>query len=70
MKVPSLFKVICEGKDEKVIGVHGIGKGVDEMMQGLGIAVKMGATKQEFDNCIAIHPTGSEEWVLMDTKYT
>ena len=39
------------------------------MMQGLSIAMNMGATKQDFDNSVAIHPTASEEWVLMETKY-
>jgi glutathione reductase (NADPH) len=49
--------------------VHGIGRGIDEMMQGFSVAINMGATKQDFDNSIAIHPTASEEFVLIDTKY-
>ena len=42
-----------------------MGLGVDEMMQGFGVAVKMGATKADFDNTVAIHPTSSEELVTM-----
>lgn len=66
-KLKSMFKVICANIDgkERVVGCHAIGKGVDEMMQGISIAVTMGATKQDFDNSVAIHPTASEEWVLM-----
>ena len=40
---------------------------VDEMMQGFGVAIKMGATKADFDSCVAIHPTASEELVTMGT---
>ncbi len=43
----------------------GIGYGVDEMIQGFSVAIKMGATKEEFDAVVAIHPTGSEEFVTM-----
>ena len=71
-KLKSLFKVIChieEDKTERVVGCFAIGKGVDEMMQGISIAVTMGATKQDFDNSVAIHPTASEEWVLMDSNF-
>ena len=46
-----------------------MGRGIDEMMQGVSVAINMGATKQDFDNSVAIHPTASEELVLMDTKY-
>ena len=70
-KQSSLFKVICHVEDsgvERVVGCFAIGKGVDEMMQAISIAVTMGATKQDFDNSVAIHPTASEEWVLMDAK--
>ena len=44
------------------------GMGCDEMLQGFGVAIKMGATKQDFDNCVAIHPTSSEELVTMRWK--
>lgn len=59
------MKLICLGDEEKIIGLHGIGVGVDEMLQGFAVAIKMGATKQDFDNTVAIHPTGSEEFVTM-----
>ena len=71
-KLPSFFKLICHKQpngDEKVVGVHAIGLGVDEMLQGISIAVNMGATKQDFDNSVAIHPTASEEFVTIDAKY-
>ena len=72
MKLPSFFKLICHKQEsgaEKVVGVHGIGMGIDEMMQGISVAVTMGATKQDFDNSVAIHPTASEEFVTMDSKF-
>lgn len=59
------FKLITIGTDEKIIGLHGIGYGVDEMIQGFAVAIKMGATKADFDATVAIHPTGSEEFVTM-----
>ena len=62
---PSNMKLVTLGDDEKIIGLHGIGYGVDEMIQGFSVAIKMGATKADFDNTVAIHPTGSEEFVTM-----
>jgi glutathione reductase (NADPH) len=62
---PCKMKLVCAGDDEKVVGLHGIGYTVDEMIQGFGVAMKMGATKADFDSVVAIHPTGSEEWVTM-----
>ncbi|MEM9423692.1 MAG: glutathione-disulfide reductase [Spirochaetota bacterium] len=62
---PCRMKLICVGPEEKIIGLHGIGYGVDEMLQGFAVAIKMGACKADFDRVVAIHPTGSEEWVLM-----
>ena len=59
------MKLVCVGKEEKIVGLHGIGFGVDEMIQGFAVAIKMGATKADFDNTVAIHPTGSEEFVTM-----
>lgn len=49
----------------QVIGLHVIGEGADEMMQGFGVAMKLGATKADFDSCVAIHPTASEEFVTL-----
>ena len=57
--------LVCAGDDEKIVGVHAMGLGVDEMMQGFGVAVKMGATKADFDSTVAIHPTSAEEMVTM-----
>ncbi|AIU74657.1 glutathione reductase [Hafnia alvei FB1] len=62
---PCRMKLVCAGKDEKIVGIHGIGYGMDEMLQGFAVALKMGATKKDFDNTVAIHPTGSEEFVTM-----
>jgi len=95
-KGPTAYKLICHGPEEKVVGLHIIGLGSAEMLQGFGVAVKMGATKQvrtmlisivghvgwmerarranermndvliqDFDNCVAIHPTSAEELVTL-----
>lgn len=63
--VTTAMKLICAGKNEQVIGLHLIGDGVDEMLQGFSVAIKMGATKVDFDSVVAIHPTSSEELVTM-----
>lgn len=49
----------------QVVGLHLFGMGTDEMLQGFGVAIKMGATKKDFDSCVAIHPTVSEELVTL-----
>lgn len=59
------MKLICVGKSEKVVGLHGIGKGMDELLQGFAVAMQMGATKKDFDRTVAIHPTAAEEFVTM-----
>ena len=59
------IKLITAGEHEKVVGVHVIGDGADEMMQGFSVAIGMGATKDDFDNTVAIHPTSAEELVTM-----
>jgi len=59
------LKLICTGADEKVIGCHIIGEGADEILQGFAVAIKMGATKSQLDDTVAIHPTSSEELVTM-----
>lgn len=64
-KQKTVMKLICAGKDERVVGIHVGGMGADEMIQGFSVALKMGATKADFDNCVAIHPTASEELVTM-----
>ncbi|MBX9334704.1 glutathione-disulfide reductase, partial [Serratia marcescens] len=62
---PCRMKLVCAGKEEKIVGLHGIGFGMDEILQGFAVAVKMGATKKDFDNTVAIHPTAAEEFVTM-----
>lgn len=62
---PCKMKLVCVGNEEKIVGIHGIGYGMDEMLQGFAVALKMGATKRDFDNTVAIHPTGAEEFVTM-----
>ena len=64
-KQPTSMKLVCAGSEEKVVGLHMIGRGCDEMLQGFGVAIRMGATKKDFDNVVAIHPTSSEEFVTM-----
>ncbi|WP_416306487.1 glutathione-disulfide reductase [Neptunicella sp. SCSIO 80796] len=59
------MKLICAGDEQKVVGLHGIGYGMDEILQGFGVAIKMGATKADFDACVAIHPTSAEEFVTL-----
>ena len=64
-KKKSSVKLITAGAKEKVVGIHVIGEGADEMMQGFAVAIKMGACKSDLDNTVAIHPTASEELVLL-----
>uniref|UniRef100_A0A665WML2 Glutathione reductase n=1 Tax=Echeneis naucrates TaxID=173247 RepID=A0A665WML2_ECHNA len=64
-KSQCIMKLVCVGKEEKVVGLHMQGLGCDEMLQGFSVAIKMGATKADFDKTIAIHPTSSEEFVTM-----
>ncbi|CAM4615175.1 unnamed protein product [Leuciscus chuanchicus] len=64
-KSKCIMKLVCAGKDEKVVGLHMQGFGCDEMLQGFAVAVNMGATKADFDRTIAIHPTSSEELVTL-----
>jgi glutathione reductase (NADPH) len=59
------MKLICAGSEQKVVGLHGIGYAMDEILQGFGVAMKMGATKADFDACVAIHPTSAEEFVTL-----
>jgi glutathione reductase (NADPH) len=59
------MKIVTVGPDKRVVGVHIVGEGADEMLQGFAVAVRMGATKSDFDDTVAIHPTVSEELVTM-----
>lgn len=61
----SLFKLVCVGEDERVVGIHLLGEGADEILQGFAVALKRGICKRDLDDTIAIHPTSAEEVVLM-----
>jgi len=61
----SAMKLITVGTDERVVGCHVFGPGADEMLQGFAVAIRMGATKKDFDDTVAIHPSNSEEVVTM-----
>lgn len=63
--VKTAMKLITTGPDERIVGLHMIGEGVDEMLQGFAVALQMGATKADFDRTLAIHPTGAEELVTL-----
>ena len=62
-----LMKIVVDKSNRKVLGVHILGHGAGEMIQCVGIAVKMGATKEDFDRTMAVHPTAAEELVTMKT---
>lgn len=64
-KQRAAVKLVTLGKDERVIGLHIIGDGADEMLQGFAVAIRMGARKRDFDETIAIHPTTAEEVVTL-----
>ena len=64
-KVPTTMKLIVVGDEERIVGCHIIGDGADEILQGFAVAIRMGATKKDFDDTIAIHPTTAEELVTM-----
>lgn len=64
-KEPTVYKLIVVGEEERVVGVHMIGQGSDEALQGFAVAVKMGARKKDLDDTVAIHPTSAEELVTM-----
>ncbi len=64
-KVGTVMKMITAGDNDEIVGLHVQGQGADEMLQGFGVALRMGATKADFDSCVAIHPTSAEEFVTM-----
>lgn len=64
-KVMAAMKLVVAGETEKIVGCHVFGPGADELMQGFAVAVRMGATKRDFDDTVAIHPTVAEELVTM-----
>jgi glutathione reductase (NADPH) len=64
-KQRSTMKLVCVGDEARVVGVHLFGVGSDEMLQGFAVALRMGATKTDLDDTVAIHPTSAEELVTM-----
>jgi glutathione reductase (NADPH) len=64
----ALMKLVVDQRSQRVLGAHMLGEDSAEIMQGIGIAVRMGATKQDFDRTIGIHPTAAEEFVTMRTR--
>ena len=59
------MKLVCVGPEQRIVGCHIIGTGADEILQGFAVAIRMGATKRDFDDTVAIHPTSAEELVTM-----
>jgi glutathione reductase (NADPH) len=59
------MKLVCVGPEQRIVGCHILGNGADEMLQGFAVAIRMGATKADFDDTVAIHPTSAEELVTM-----
>ena len=64
----TLMKLVVDQKTQRILGAHMLGEDAAEIMQGIGIAVVMGATKQDFDRTIGIHPTAAEEFVTLRTR--
>lgn len=64
-KRKAAMKLVVVGEEERIVGCHVFGDGADEMMQGFAVAMRMGATKRDFDDTVAIHPTSAEELVTM-----
>ena len=59
------MKLVTQGPEQRIVGLHVVGQGADEMLQGFAVALRMGATKKDFDDTVAIHPTSAEEFVTM-----
>ncbi|MBL4906302.1 MAG: glutathione-disulfide reductase [Sneathiella sp.] len=66
----AMVKLIVEPTSDRVLGVHIVGADAGEIIQGIGIALKCGATKEQFDATVGVHPTLAEEIVTMREKYT
>ncbi len=64
-KHKTTMKLVVTGEEERIVGCHILGLGADEMLQGFAVAIRMGATKRDFDETVAIHPTSAEELVTM-----
>jgi glutathione reductase (NADPH) len=59
------MKLVTTGAEQRIVGLHVVGEGADEMLQGFAVALRMGATRKDFDDTVAIHPTSAEEFVTM-----
>ena len=59
------MKLVVDGLDGRVLGIHMLGADAPEIVQGLAVAITCGATKRDFDRTIAVHPTAAEEFMLM-----
>lgn len=64
-KTKTAMKLVCVGDEEKIVGCHIVGHGADEILQGFAVAIRMGATKADLDDTVAIHPTSAEELVTL-----
>jgi len=64
----TFIKLIVDQASQRIIGAHMLGDDAAEMMQAIGVAMTAGATKQDFDRTIGIHPTSAEEWVTLRTR--
>jgi glutathione reductase (NADPH) len=58
-------KLVTAGQERRIVGLHAIGMGADELLQGFAVALRLGATKRDFDDTVAIHPTSAEELVTL-----
>lgn len=67
-KEQSLMKLVCVGEDERVVGMHMLGPGTDEILQGFAVALKLGLRKRDLETAVAIHPTAAEEILSMSLK--
>jgi glutathione reductase (NADPH) len=63
-----MMKLVVDRKTDRVLGAHMVGADAAEIMQGLAVALRCGATKAQFDATVGIHPTAAEEFVTMRTK--
>src|SRR5690606_21886120 len=66
----TLMKLVVDAESDRVVGAHMVGADAAEIIQGIGIAIKCGATKAQFDATVGIHPTAAEEMVTMRQKWT
>ncbi|MFT3927207.1 MAG: glutathione-disulfide reductase [Myxococcales bacterium] len=64
----TLMKLLVDAESQRVVGLHMIGDHAGEIVQGFAVAMKLGATKADFDSTVGIHPTAAEEFVTMKTK--